>query len=95
MIRFIPFFKLYTDYVKHHRENARMLTNKRQGSKDVEFFIQLNELSTGRNFQALLSSPANRLAQYLVYMGDIYAKIPHDTEVAHEYEEAIRKIQKV
>lgn len=74
--------QLYTEYIKHHRENVRSLATKRAGSKDLEFFVQLNELSTGRSFQGLLSSPANRLASYLTFLGDIYSKIPHDTEWA-------------
>lgn len=73
--------------------NLRELANKRANSKDLEFFVQLNELSTGRNFVTLLSSPANRLANYLVYLGDIYRKIDRSCEWAADIEHALRKIQ--
>jgi hypothetical protein len=71
MAKFVPFFKSYTEYIKNVRESLREFQSKCSSNKDLEFFVNLNEMSTGRHLVDLLMSPVNRVSQYLVYLGDV------------------------
>eukprot|EP00457_Paulinella_chromatophora_P001600 gb/GEZN01001602.1/.p1 GENE.gb/GEZN01001602.1/~~gb/GEZN01001602.1/.p1 ORF type:complete len:625 (+),score=122.92 gb/GEZN01001602.1/:258-1877(+) len=91
---FIPFFKLYTSFIKTYRKAAASLIEARKRSRFAAF-LQLNELCAGHSADALLQLPVSRLPQYLIYLGAIYQNMDQSSTAANELAVAIMEVQQV
>eukprot|EP01083_Nonionella_stella_P176967 620681_1 len=73
MVHFIPYFKMYTDYiVKTHTALAHLEALKRSNKKFAQF-LKINEACVKRKLKSFLEEPVHRLPQYLQYLATIYA----------------------
>lgn len=70
-----------------------MYSKKRRSNNDFDFFITLTEKCTRRELASLMSSPLNRLPQYLIFLGALYQKSDHTTEYAHQIFAALKALQ--
>jgi len=70
--QFIPFFKLYTQYVQKSREAQKTLVELKKKKKNFVQFLELNEAVAGVPLGELLLAPVTRLPQYLSFLGAVY-----------------------
>lgn len=94
--KFIPFFKLYTQYVQKSREAQRTLVELKKKKKSFVQFLELNEAVAGVPLGELLLAPVTRLPQYLSFLGAVYEGMPDkNSEGATQLLNTISEIIKV
>jgi len=96
MASFIPYFRLYTTYVKSYRKASKRLENLTKKKPKFRDFLELHEMVAGMDLGTLLMSPVKRLPQYLAFLGAIYAGMPDkESQAAKELANALGKILEV
>jgi len=75
MLKFIPFFKLYTQYVQSYKKAYKYLIKQTDKKPNLKNFLDLHEMTAGLQLQVLLLIPVTRLPQYLNFLGAIHTRI--------------------
>eukprot|EP00462_Mataza_sp_D1_P019215 CAMPEP_0175140716 /NCGR_PEP_ID=MMETSP0087-20121206/11680_1 /TAXON_ID=136419 /ORGANISM="Unknown Unknown, Strain D1" /LENGTH=719 /DNA_ID=CAMNT_0016424003 /DNA_START=11 /DNA_END=2170 /DNA_ORIENTATION=+ len=94
MVKFIPFFRMYAHYIKNSRKSLEVLQVLKDSSK-FKAFLTLNEKCAGSDLKSLLSTPVNRVPQYLAYLAALHSKVPANTAAAQALHQAISDLQAV
>eukprot|EP01083_Nonionella_stella_P084068 232612_1 len=80
MVDFIPYFKMYTEYIVKKHESIAYLEQLKKKNKAFKKFVKLNELCCNKKLKTLLEEPAHRVPQYLHYLVDIYSSYKHESD---------------
>eukprot|EP01084_Bolivina_argentea_P267989 455070_1 len=99
MVDFIPYFRIYTDYIVKKQAAIVHLDKLKKSNKKFRQFVRINEVCTGRKLKAFLEEPAARLPQYLQHLAAVYVAFENETgsqsEAALNLLQAIVDIKKV
>jgi len=96
MIQFIPFFRMYTDYMTRKGERQDALEKLPKKTKKFKDFCELEKEIHGKKLKALLKAPLERLPQYLRFMGQVHSTFENKRcQPALDIMECIKKIAEV
>jgi hypothetical protein len=96
--QYVPFFKLYSDYIKNTKAALRLSKKLKSSKASFRRFLLLNEMVCGHELAEYVSLPQQRLPQYLEYLQAIKQKARIDDMTAQgrsELNDAIHAIVKV
>ena len=91
--QFVPFFKVYSIYLRGH-EGAMKLYNKLLKNSKFVKFVKFNELSSGIPLSTLLKIPCVRIPQYVIYLEVLAGKIS-DEKVRADIHSIASQLQEV
>lgn len=69
MAKWLPYLKLYIDYIVKSKEIQIKLNKLRKSNKKFSKFLVINEACARRKIKSFLDEPVTRLPQYLQHMG--------------------------
>lgn len=99
MIQFIPFFRMYTDYITRKGERQDALDKLPKKTKKFKEFCEVEKAVTGVKLKKMLKAPLERLPQYLRFMAQVYKtyenKDSQDCQAALDILECAQKISEV
>jgi len=99
MVDFIPYFRIYTDYIVKKQAAITHLDKLKKSNKKFRQFLKINETCAGRKLKSFLEEPAGRLPQYLQHLAGVYVAFEHeanrDSEAASMLLQAIVDIKAV
>lgn len=72
MVSFIPYFRMYTDYIVKKKGAISHLEELQKSNKKFRNFLKINERCAGRKLKSFLEEPAARLPQYLQHLAAVY-----------------------
>ena len=91
MSQHIPFFKLYTTYIKAQKKAQAAFETARL-KKRFQQFLQINEECCGHQLAEMLTVPVMRLPQYLRFLGAIHSKMHDSDKAAMELGDALTQL---
>lgn len=91
MSQHIPFFKLYTTYIKAQKKAQAAFETARL-KKKFQQFLQINEECCGHQLAEMLTVPVMRLPQYLRFLGAIHSKMHDSDKAAMELGDALTQL---
>lgn len=91
MSQHIPFFKLYTTYIKAQKKAQAAFETARL-KKRFQQFLQINEECCGHQLAEMLTVPVMRLPQYLRFLGAIHSKMADSDKAAMELGDALTQL---
>jgi len=92
LMNFIPFFKLYSEYIKKYRKSLKFLSEQREKVPRLDKFLVLHEKIAGTKLTTLLQAPVTRLPQYIHYLGAVHRGLEPDCEAAISLEGAVKAV---
>lgn len=96
MIQFIPFFRMYTDYITRKGERQDALEKLPKKTRKFKEFCEVEKVVTGVKLKQMLKAPLERLPQYLRFMAQVYGTFQDkECQAALDIFECIQKIAEV
>ena len=70
--QFVPFFKIYSQYIQGYGAAQSLLQRKRASNRSFREFIELQEACEGCDLDSLLITPIQRIPRYLLLLEAMY-----------------------
>jgi hypothetical protein len=79
-LEFIPYFKMYTEYVHNQEKSSRTLKKCANSSAVKKFFEanEMNEMSQGLDIESLLITPVQRIPRYRLLLESVLKYTPNE-----------------